>query len=263
MLILPAIDIINGCCVRLYKGNYKEKKVYSNDPIEVAKKWEEMGAKWLHIVDLDGAREGVLKNLDIAVKIKQNTKLNIEYGGGIRNLDSLETVLNSGIDRAILGIWAIEAKDVFEFINKKYKNRFIISIDFDSDGNIYKHGWQQKTDYNVFNFLKFLETKKINEIIVTNISRDGTLKGVDLKIIEKILQNFNVNLIIAGGVLDINDIKKLKDLGNLEKKEVKSKIENYHSEYKKVRGKVTGIIIGKALYENKINLRKAIEVANG
>ncbi len=240
MLVIPAIDIINGECVRLLKGDFNQKKVYSKDPLEVAKKWQSMGAEWIHIVDLDGAKEGVLKNIDIAIKIKQNTNLKIEYGGGIRSKKKLMSVIDSGIDRAITGIWLVEDSLTFSEISSKYKNRFIISVDFDSNGDIYKNGWQSKTNYNVLDLIPVLEQKNIDEIIITNISRDGTLKGVDFNIVENLLKKTAIKFIIAGGVLSIDDIFKLK---NLEKKGI------------------SGVIIGKALYEGTINLKDALEIS--
>jgi phosphoribosylformimino-5-aminoimidazole carboxamide ribotide isomerase len=240
MLVIPAIDIIDGECVRLFKGNFNLKKSYSTNPVEVAQKWKEMGAEWLHIIDLDGAKYGAVKNLKTAIDIRSITGLRIEFGGGIRDLKNLDLVTGSGIDRAIIGTRLLEDESFFEKLVKEYAGKFIISIDFDSEGFIYKNGWQSKTALNVFDFASVLERNGIKEIIVTNISRDGTLSGVDTGPIERLLQSSGLRLIVAGGVLDIYDISKLK---SIEKKGI------------------TGVIIGKALYEDRINLKEAIEIS--
>lgn len=239
MLVIPAIDLINGECVRLFQGDFKNIRIYSKNPVEVARKWEDMGAEWLHVIDLDGAKHGILKNLDIAAKIKKATKLKVEYGGGIRNIESLDSVVKSGIDRAIIGTRLLEDDSFFEKIKNKYENKFIISIDFDSSGFVCKSGWQEKTEYNVADFVSYLAGKGVNEIIITSISRDGTLQGIDVKAIKEVIKIPDIKFIIAGGVLDINDILKLKSIG----------------------GRISAVIIGKALYEGKIDLKEAIEIS--
>lgn len=238
MIIIPAIDIIGGDCVRLLKGDFNLKTSYPGKPLEVALNYKNCGAEWIHIVDLDGARYGILKNLGIAADIKKNTGLKIEYGGGIRSVSALSEVINCGIDRAIIGTKALEDKVFFKYAIDNYKDNFILSIDFDSNGIIYKHGWQEGTELNIFNFLPDLKKSGIKEIIITNISRDGTLMGVDTSIIKRILELTEMELIIAGGVGSIDDIKKLKNI--------------------KQPG-ISGVIIGKAIYENKIDLKKAIK----
>jgi phosphoribosylformimino-5-aminoimidazole carboxamide ribotide isomerase len=240
MLIIPAIDLIEGSCVRLTEGNYNLKKKYSDDPVAIARKWEKSGAKWLHIVDLDGAKTGSMENLEIAADIKNKTGLRIQYGGGVRSIDRLELVLNRGIDRAILGTSAIENKEFFKKAVESAGKRCILSIDFDSNGVIYKQGWQKDTDLNVFSFLPELKEFNIKEIIITNISRDGTLKGLDMELINRILSISPIKLIIAGGISSDKDIIELKALEN--------------------KG-IGGIIIGKALYEGRIDLRNAINLA--
>jgi phosphoribosylformimino-5-aminoimidazole carboxamide ribotide isomerase len=240
MRIIPAIDIIDGECVRLHKGRFDRKKSYSRNPIEVAVKWKEAGAKWLHIVDLDGARCGRTINLGIAQNIKKATGLKVEFGGGIRDIKSLSGVLDSGIDLAIAGTAIIEDAEFFGQALEKYCGRFILSIDFDGEGFIYKHGWQTRTELNVFEYLPLLEKKGLKEIIVTNISRDGTLSGVDAEIIGRLLECSGVKLIIAGGVLNLEDISKLKALE---------------------KNGIAGVIIGKALYEGTIDLKDAIKIS--
>lgn len=242
MIILPAIDIIDGDCVRLTRGDFKSKKKYSGNPVETALMWKEKGAQWLHIVDLDGAKYGICKNLQTAAEIKEKTGLKVEYGGGIRDMQMLQEVLNTGIDRAILGTKALEDRTLLKEANLMFGNRLIISLDFSASGIIYKDGWQKETELNIFEHAASLRSEGISEIIITNISRDGTLSGPDIGLIEKVLQKSCLNLIIAGGITTVDDIKKLKDLNN---------------------PAITGVIIGKALYEGTISLEEAIQAAKG
>jgi phosphoribosylformimino-5-aminoimidazole carboxamide ribotide isomerase len=242
MIILPAIDIIDGEAVRLTRGDFESKKKYSGNPVEKAMMWKEKGAQWLHIVDLDGAKYGICKNLQIAAQIKEKTGLKVEYGGGIRDMQILKEVLNTGIDRAILGTRALEDRALLKEANSMFGNRLIVSVDFSATGIIYKDGWQKETELNIFDYAASLKSEGISEIIITNISRDGTLSGPDIGLIEKVLQKSGLNLIIAGGITTVDDIKKLKDLKN---------------------PAITGVIIGKALYEETISLEEAIQAAEG
>jgi phosphoribosylformimino-5-aminoimidazole carboxamide ribotide isomerase len=242
MIILPAIDIIDGEAVRLTRGDFESKKKYSGNPVETALIWKEKGAQWLHIVDLDGAKYGKCKNLQIAVQIKEKTGLKVEYGGGIRDMQILKEVLSTGLDRAILGTKVLEDRDLLRKANSMFGNRLIVSLDFSSSGIIYKDGWQKETELNIFEHAASLKSEGISEIIITNISRDGTLSGPDIGLIEKVLQKSRLNLIIAGGITTADDIRKLKDLNN---------------------PAITGVIIGKALYEGTISLEEAILAAEG
>lgn len=240
MIIFPAIDIINGEAVRLTRGDFESKKKYSGDPVKTALIWKEKGAQWLHIVDLDGAKYGVCKNLQTAAKIKEKSGLKVEYGGGIRDMQMLKEVLNTGIDRAILGTRVLEDSALLKEAGLMFGNRLIVSLDFSAKGIIYKDGWQKETQLNIFDHAASLKSEGIREIIITNISRDGTLSGPDIGLIEKVLQKSGLNLIIAGGITTVDDIKKLKDLNN---------------------PAITGIIIGKALYEGTISLEEALIAA--
>lgn len=240
MIILPAIDIIDGEAVRLTMGDFESKKKYSGDPVKTALMWMEKGAQWLHIVDLDGAKYGICKNLQIAAQIKEKTGLKVEYGGGIRDMQMLKEVLSTGIDRAILGTRVLEDNALLKESVLTFGNRLIVSLDFSSSGIIYKDGWQKETKLNIFDFAAGLKSEGISEIIITDISRDGTLSGPDIGLIEKVLQKSGLNLIIAGGITTVDDIKKLKDLKN---------------------PAITGVIIGKALYEETISLEEALMAA--
>ena len=231
MIILPAIDIIEGQCVRLTRGDFNEKKKYFDDPVKVAEGWKEQGAEWIHIIDLDGARTGKISNLSIAAEIRDRLEVKVQYGGGIRDRGSIEKVLSEGIDRAILGTRAIEDGDFLKSCFKKYGKRIIISLDYGKNGAIYKNGWQRKSSKNIFDFLKKLETLGMEEVIITDIDRDGTLGGTNIEYLKKILMSASMSFIIAGGIGNIEDIKKLK------------KLEEHG---------ISGVIAGKALYEGRV-----------
>jgi len=239
MEIIPAIDLIDGACVRLYKGDYGKKVKYFDDPVEVAGKWLECGAKWIHLIDLDGARTGFPKNLEIALKIKKKYDALIEYGGGIRSLETLHNVMEAGVDKIIIGTKAIENLESLKEYYIKSKGKIIISLDFGKGNKVFKKGWLLGSDMDLFDFGKKIKDSGINEVIITDISRDGTLEGLNINVIKEFLRKTNLEIYVAGGVSGINDIKNLKE------------IESYG---------IKGIIIGKALYEGKINLKEALEI---
>jgi phosphoribosylformimino-5-aminoimidazole carboxamide ribotide isomerase len=241
MKVIPAIDIIGGSCVRLTQGKFDTKKSYFPNPVKAAEKWKKEGAEWLHIVDLDGARTGKIKNINIAAEIKKVIDIKVEYGGGIRDVGTLEKVIKSGIDRAILGTKAIEDMNFLKESIENFGDRIILSLDYGKDGLIYKNGWQKRTALNVTGLMGELEKLQVKEIIITDISRDGTLKGINFSFIGKILKSSNINLIIAGGISSLDDIIN----------------------FKKLEGKgISGVILGKSLYEGSIDLKKAIEIGS-
>jgi phosphoribosylformimino-5-aminoimidazole carboxamide ribotide isomerase len=239
MEIIPAIDIIDGACVRLYKGDYEKKVKYFDDPVEVAGKWLEYGAKWIHLIDLDGARTGFPENLKIAVRIKEKYNVFIEYGGGIRSLETLNYVMEAGVDKIIIGTKAIENLESLKEYYIKSKGKIIISLDFGEGNMVFKKGWLSGSDMDLFDFGKKIKDSGINEVIITDISRDGTLEGVNIDVIKEFLRETHLEIYVAGGVSCINDIRKLKEIES-------------HG--------IKGIIIGKALYEGKINLKEALEI---
>ncbi|MHB1274917.1 MAG: 1-(5-phosphoribosyl)-5-[(5-phosphoribosylamino)methylideneamino]imidazole-4-carboxamide isomerase [Candidatus Humimicrobiaceae bacterium] len=240
MEIIPAIDIIDGACVRLYKGDYEKKVKYFDDPVEVAGKWLEYGVKWIHLIDLDGARTGFPENLEIAVKIKKKYNAFIEYGGGIRSLETLNKVMEAGVDKIIIGTKAIENFESLKEYRIKSKGKIIISLDFGKQNMVFKKGWLSGSDMDLFDFGKKIKDSGINEVIVTDISRDGTLEGVNIDVIKEFLRKTYLEIYVAGGVSGIDDIKKLKKIESLG---------------------IKGIIIGKALYEEKINLKEVLEIS--
>lgn len=245
MLVIPAIDIIEGKCVRLTRGDFNTKKFYCDDPVEVAKIWESEGAELIHVVDLDGARTGDVKNLHVATEIKERLSIKVQYGGGIRDFETLKKVISEGIDRAIIGTKAVEDRDFLSRAIQNFGKRVICSVDFGKSGVVFKDGWQKKARINIFDFIKELEKLGVEEVIVTDITRDGTLEGADLRTIRNILKKTNIRLIIAGGISSLQDILNIKKLVN-----------NLGTPG------ISGIIIGKALYEGSINLRQAIKLCS-
>lgn len=230
MLIIPAIDLKDNKVVRYTKGKYN-KKIYSKDPLLVAKNWQDEGAKLLHIVDLDGAFTGKQKNLKTIKKIIKAIKIPAEVGGGVRDLKTIKKLINFGAYRVILGTKAFNDPSFLKTAIKKYKNKIALSLDI-SGSRLGLFGWKKSLKINLSKLLEYLERIKLKTIIFTDISRDGTLKGINIGSIKKLLKTSNVNIIVSGGVSSASDIKKLAGIKNT---------------------RLVGVIIGKALYEKKIN----------
>lgn len=234
MEILPAIDLKNGLCVRLSKGDMNSAKIYSNKPWELAKEFEDMGAKWLHIVDLDGAFLGESVNFKTIEKIISNTNLKVEVGGGIRNEDTIIRYKNIGVNRFILGSIAIKNTNFVSNMAKKYK----IAVGIDAkDGIVAVEGWAKLSDKKAVDLAKEYSKDGIDAIICTDISKDGMLGGVNVKFSEEISDISDIKTIASGGVKDINDILMLKN-----------------------SGKIYGVIVGKAYYEKTLNLKEAFKI---
>ena len=231
MEIIPAIDIIDGKCVRLFKGDFKLKKVYSSNPLKIARLFEKAGIKRLHLIDLEGAKQGKVKNWRTISKIVKNTKLEIEFGGGIQNEKDIKKLLDLGIDRVILGSLALKKPEIFKKILKKFgSKKIIIALDLKKN-KIYCRGWQEQARKELSVFLKNLIKLGIKTIICTDIERDGVLKGPNFSLYKKLLREFpNFELIAAGGIRNKEDLKKLSKIG------------------------VQGAVIGKAIYEKKIRI---------
>ena len=230
MKIIPAIDIINGKCVRLFKGNFKLKKIYSSNPLKIAQIYEKSGLKRLHLIDLDGAKEGKIKNWETISKIARNTNLEIEFGGGIQNEKDIKKLLDLGINRVILGSLVLKKPERFKKILKKFKEKIIVAVDVKRN-KIYYRGWQEKTKKDINSFLKSLTKLGVKTIICTDIERDGTLKGPNFSLCKKLVKAFpKLEIIAAGGISSKEDLKKLTKIG------------------------IVGAIIGKAIYEKKISL---------
>lgn len=238
MLIIPAIDLRNRKCVRLNQGRVEEETVFSADPIEVANRWKEKGAKRLHIIDLDAALEGVLKNFDIVLEIKRLTGLPIQLGGGIRDTAIVENIFSHGIDKVIITTLAVKEPELLKELINIYGDKIIVSVDVLAD-KVAVRGWQEKTMLNSVEFGKNLKGLGLKEIIYTDIKKDGTLAGINIENIKKFLSKVGLSVIVAGGISSIEDIKKLIPLQKLG---------------------LSGVILGKALYTGNIDLEEAIKL---
>ncbi len=236
MNIFPAIDLYNGKAVRLYKGNYDEMTVYSNNPIEIARDFINEGAKFIHIVDLEGAKTGGTPNLHIITDIVKNTDLFVEVGGGIRSLNVIEKYINAGVNRVILGTAAVTDEDFLKEAVSKYKEKIAVGIDI-KDGYVAIKGWTEKSQYTLDAFIQKMIDLGVSCFICTDISKDGAMEGTNAEMYKDLSLKYKVNLIASGGVSGIEDITKLKKLN------------------------LYGAIIGKAYYIKAISLKEAIEVA--
>ena len=241
MKILPAIDIKDGKCVRLAKGDYNQVTHYFDNPLEVAKKWIDKGSMNLHIVDLDGAKSGETINFDVISKIRNNyPETYIQVGGGIRDIENINSYLDIGIDRVIVGTRVVSDPSFLKRIPSDIKEKVIIDLAV-KDGKLAVHGWNNSSDFTLQDFIKILESNNIQEIVFTDVSKDGMLEGMNFSEISNILSFSSIPLIASGGVTSIDDIKYLCGMNEI---------------------KISGVIIGKALYENKINLKDAIKLSN-
>lgn len=231
--IIPAIDVIDGKCVRLSQGDYQTKKIYSESPVEVAKKFEDTGIKRLHIVDLDGAKQGKIINLKTLESVAASTKLKIDFGGGIKTTEDVEKVLNAGAAMINIGSIAVKQPElVQEWITIFNADKILLGADV-KDGNIMINGWQQSANINIINYISTYIMKGISKIFCTDISKDGLLQGASIDLYKKIINVFpQLNLIASGGVSSVNDVEELNTIG------------------------CSGVIIGKALYEGKIQLHE-------
>ncbi|MCM8800655.1 MAG: 1-(5-phosphoribosyl)-5-[(5-phosphoribosylamino)methylideneamino]imidazole-4-carboxamide isomerase [Candidatus Omnitrophica bacterium] len=238
MLIIPAIDIKDGCVVRYVQGRFN-KKIYSRNPVNTAKHWVKQGARLLHVIDLDGAITGIPKNLNIIKEIVKNIDIPIQFGGGIRSIDLIKSLLNFGIYRIILSTKAIRDKKLLKKVFEEFKERIIVSIDI-KDTYILTNGWQTiNKKISALEFAYGLKQLGFKQIIYTNVTRDGTLKGPDIRGINEFLKKTNLEIIASGGISSLDDLYKLK---SLEKKGL------------------IGVIIGKALYEGRFTLSQALRL---
>lgn len=235
MNIFPAIDIIDGKAVRLVKGDYGQMTVYSNSPLDVAKEFEACGAEYLHVVDLEGARDGNTPNFSAVEKIICGTGLKVEIGGGIRSIDTVGKYIDAGAYRVILGTAAITDPDFLESAVDRYKAEIAVGVDI-KDGKVAVKGWTEVLNTDCFEFCKKLEKTGVNGIICTDISKDGLLGGTNIGLYEKLAAEFTMNITASGGITTIDDIRKLRTM------------------------KLFGAILGKALYTGNISLRDAVEV---
>ncbi|AGB40954.1 phosphoribosylformimino-5-aminoimidazole carboxamide ribotide isomerase [Halobacteroides halobius DSM 5150] len=238
MEIIPAIDIKDGECVRLYKGDFAEKTVYG-DPVEMAKLWANKGASRLHIVDLDGALDGQPQNLDLIAEIINEVQLPVQVGGGIRDKKTIKQYLNIGVERVIIGTAAIKNPNlVIDAIDKFGAERIVVGIDA-KNGQVATEGWLETSDTSAVELGIKMKNKGVKWVVYTDISRDGTLSGPNIESTKKLAKKTGLQVIASGGISDIEDIRSLKEL-----------------EGQGVKAAITG----KALYSESLDLKEAIEV---
>ena len=236
MHLFPAIDLYDGKAVRLYKGDYNEMTVYSDDPVAVAKAFEEKGAKFIHLVDLEGAKTGETPNLNIVQKIVADTNLFAEIGGGIRSMDVIEKYLSAGVSRVILGTAAVKNEAFLREAVEKYGNAVAVGVDI-RDGYVAIHGWTENSTLYYTDFMQKLTEIGVKTVIVTDISRDGAMKGTNRSLYAELSEKFpELNVIASGGVSSLNDVQALADM------------------------KLYGAIIGKAYYTGAIDLAQAVRL---
>lgn len=236
MKVFPAIDLFSGKAVRLFKGDYEKMTVYSDNPIEIARDFENSGAKFIHLVDLEGAKDGTTPNLEIVKRIANETSLFCEIGGGIRNIQTVKKYLESGVDRVILGTAAVKDDKFLKSAIDMYGDRIAVGIDI-KDGFVATHGWTEKSEYTTDEFFAKMEDLGVEYIICTDISKDGAMQGANRELYAELSQKFNVNITASGGVSSIDDIIALRKLD------------------------LYGAIIGKAYYIGAIKLNEALEAA--
>lgn len=232
MIIYPAIDIIDGKCVRLQQGSYSDVTIFGDNPVEMAMKWESQGAGYLHVVDLDGARSGTSDNSEVIKQIANKLTIPVQLGGGIRSLDTIEKILSNGISRVILGTSAVNNQEMLKQALKEYKDKIVVGIDA-KDGMVAIHGWEKTSDFTAIDFARRVEGLGAKTIIYTDISRDGMLNGPNLAAMSDMAKSVGIEVIASGGVSCLKDIINLKATG------------------------VRGVIVGKALYTGNIDLKEA------
>lgn len=236
MLIYPAIDLYEGKAVRLFKGDYAQMTVYSNDPPMLAEDFAGCGATHMHIVDLEGAKTGRTPNMKTILEIKERGGLFCQVGGGIRSMEVVDRYLGAGLDRVILGTAAVTESGFVERAVEKYGERIAVGIDI-KDGFVAIRGWTEKSDWNAFDFCHKMQNIGVKTLICTDISKDGAMSGTNHELYGRLMKSFDMNIIASGGVSSVEDIRRLADVG------------------------LYGAIVGKAYYTGSIDLSKAIEVA--
>lgn len=235
MIVYPAIDIKDGRCVRLLQGRFEDVTIYGDDPVQMASKWVSLGAKWLHIVDLDGARDQSPNNRDIILDIVKKHSVLVQTGGGIRTMEDIDQMISAGISRAILGTSAVKSPDLVKKALLKYPDKIAVGIDA-KDGMVAIEGWEQVSSYKAVDFAKDIEQLGCRVIIYTDIDTDGMLTGPNLKAMKEMIDSVNMEVIASGGVSSLQDLKDLKEIG------------------------ASGAITGKAIYTGAIDLAEALKL---
>ena len=238
MLIIPAIDLKGGRCVRLRQGKAEKEEVFFDNPVAVAKRWEAQGAELIHLVDLDGAFQGRLIHFSIIKDILKNIKTPVQLGGGLRKEEDIDSSFTAGISRVILGTGAVETPNLIRGLVKKYGKKIAVAVDV-SSGKLVLRGWRKKVDMEIVDFISQMKDLGIEDFIFTDVSRDGMMRGPNIKAVKDLLSKVEVKLIASGGIRDKDDLEKLK----------------------KLEGKgLVGVIIGRALYTGNIDLKEAIVI---
>ncbi|MBQ8575942.1 MAG: 1-(5-phosphoribosyl)-5-[Clostridia bacterium] len=236
MNIFPAIDLFDGAAVRLFKGDYNQMTVYDKNPLNIAKKFEECGAQYLHMVDLEGAKTGLTPNLETIENIVKNTSLFVELGGGIRSMETIDKYLSIGVSRVILGTAAITDETLLDEAIAKYGEKIAVGVDI-KDGFVAIKGWTEKSQFTFEDFCKKMQDKGVKTLICTDISKDGAMKGTNRELYKTLSEQLDLDIIASGGVSSLDDVKALREMN------------------------LYGAIIGKAYYTGAIDLKEAIEVA--
>ena len=236
MILLPAIDLYEGKAVRLVHGDYQQMTVYSDDPVAVARKFEASGAKYVHMVDLEGAKDGTTPNLEVVAAVARETDLFVEIGGGIRSLETVKRYLEAGVSRVILGTAAVTDEAFLQEAVALYGDKIAVGADA-KDGYIAVRGWQEKTPLKLDDFLSRLEELGVKNVICTDISKDGAMKGTNRELFREPAGKYRFDVTASGGVSSLEDIKALKETG------------------------IYGAILGKAWYIGAVDLREALEAA--
>ncbi len=236
MELFPAIDILGGCAVRLFQGDYEKQEVFGKDPLLFAKLFEAEGAKFLHVVDLDGAKDGRMVNFEIVKNICENTSMTVELGGGIRDMKCVEDCISAGVDRVILGTAALSDPEFLEQALAKYGDKIAVGVDA-KNGFVATDGWKKTSQQDSVEFCKYLAQLGVKYIIYTDISKDGAMQGTNLEIYKELTKIQGVNFTASGGVSSLSDIRELKEIG------------------------VYAAILGRSLYSGAIELKEALSSA--
>lgn len=236
MIVYPAIDIRGGNAVRLVEGDYDQETVFDADPADPARRWADGGAEWIHIVDLDGARDGIRANADAIQRIREATTVKLELGGGLRTMKDLDEVADMGIDRMIIGSAAIANPSLVLDAVSKYGDRIAVGLDA-RDGKLAAHGWIDQTDVDALEAARRFADSGVANIIFTDIHRDGKLIGPNIEALRTMIESVPTNIIASGGVGTLNDVRRIRETG------------------------AAGVIIGAALYRGTVNLPEVIRIA--
>ncbi|HEV8540482.1 MAG TPA: 1-(5-phosphoribosyl)-5-[(5-phosphoribosylamino)methylideneamino]imidazole-4-carboxamide isomerase [Nitrospiraceae bacterium] len=238
MLVIPAIDLKDGRCVRLRQGDFREETVYSTDPPAMAVQWEDRGARLLHVVDLNGALEGQPKNLSVIEAIVKAVSVPVQVGGGIRDMETVRMYLSRGVERVVLGTAVLQDRQVLDRACKEFPSRILVSLDA-RGGKIAVRGWTSQSNTSATDLLRSLTDYALAGVVYTDIGRDGMLEGPNLSALREIVERSHVPIIASGGIARLEDLQAIKSLGP----------------------KVEGVIVGKALYDGKLDLVAALAAA--